>query len=343
MAPTSSRHSRWMSPATPASASPGVRVVVNNQPLAVAIVSPTSGFPVKNQVTVAASPSEPVARVEFRAGSGPVVVDDTAPYEVTLDISAEAEGNLTLTVTAIGLAPETASATRSRPRRPHASGDASERDGRVECAGLAPRPPAARRRVACQGPRSPADSSEASPRAPCPPTTAAVLRRLVRGGCCSRVRRDGHGDRLRPRLQCKRSRSCSSTRRPPRSAFALPLAQVCGSGPRALVRGVGFEDRGASRPSRVARPVGARQRPGPGCARAAAACRERARGRARSVRRDERHAEFHEPARRFDPCSLCSAKPSGPADLSRPPGRRDERRLLPGSTTFWSAGPALRS
>ncbi|MFI4944119.1 MAG: Ig-like domain-containing protein, partial [Burkholderiales bacterium] len=93
-------------------ASPAVRVIVNNQPLAVSFSSPAPGFPVKDQVAVAASPSEPVARVELRAGSGPVVVDDAAPYEAVLDVSAEPEGELELTLIAVGLAPETATAAR---------------------------------------------------------------------------------------------------------------------------------------------------------------------------------------------------------------------------------------
>jgi hypothetical protein len=95
------------------SASPAVRVIVNNKPLAVSFTSPAEGFPVKTHVSVAASPSEPVARVEFRAGSQPAVVDETAPYEAVLDVSAEAEGNLELSVTAVGVAPETATATRT--------------------------------------------------------------------------------------------------------------------------------------------------------------------------------------------------------------------------------------
>ena len=90
-----------------------VRVVVNNKPLVVSITAPEEGLPVKTQVTVAASPSEPVTRVEFRAGSGPIVIDETAPYEVALDVSSEPDGDLVLTATAVGLAPETGTATRT--------------------------------------------------------------------------------------------------------------------------------------------------------------------------------------------------------------------------------------
>jgi len=93
--------------------SPGVRVIVDNRPLTVAFTSPADGSPVLTQVRVAASTSEPVARVEFRAGSGPVVIDDQAPYEATLDVSAEPEGELQIHATAIGFAPETAAAART--------------------------------------------------------------------------------------------------------------------------------------------------------------------------------------------------------------------------------------
>ena len=89
-----------------------VRVIVNNQALGVSITAPAAGFPVKTEVSVAASPSEPVRRVEFRAADGAVVVDEEAPFEATLDVSALPEGPVALTVTAIGLAPESATATR---------------------------------------------------------------------------------------------------------------------------------------------------------------------------------------------------------------------------------------
>ncbi|MBN2370855.1 MAG: Ig-like domain-containing protein, partial [Vicinamibacteria bacterium] len=89
-----------------------VRVVVNNAALAVSITSPQEGSPAFTHVTVAASPSEPVARVEFRAGSGPVVIDETAPYETVLDLTSLPEGDIELSVTAVGLAPETATSSR---------------------------------------------------------------------------------------------------------------------------------------------------------------------------------------------------------------------------------------
>ena len=124
-------------------ASPAVRVIVNNQPLAVSFGSPAPGFPVKDQVAVAASPSEPVARVEFRAGSGPVVVDGAAPYEAVLDVSAEPEGELELTLIAVGLAPETATAARmvlvdrTSPAAPVNVQAESSGDSSVLVAGLA--------------------------------------------------------------------------------------------------------------------------------------------------------------------------------------------------------------
>jgi hypothetical protein len=90
-----------------------VDVVVNNAPIVVTITAPAAGTPVKNAVQVAATVSEPVKRVVFSAGSASVT-DDTAPYEVHLDVtSLPAPGNGTITVTAIGLLDETASATRS--------------------------------------------------------------------------------------------------------------------------------------------------------------------------------------------------------------------------------------
>ncbi len=135
-------------------ASPPVRVVVNNRPLTIAFTSPAAGFPVKTQVAVSASPSEPVRHVEFRAGSQPPVIDEQAPYEAVFDVTSEPEGELALSATAQGLAPETATATLAilvdrtpppapDPTRVHAEAhgasalvvglaDAVERQSRVE-------------------------------------------------------------------------------------------------------------------------------------------------------------------------------------------------------------------
>ena len=88
-----------------------------------------------------------MTRVEFRAGDGPVVVDESAPYEAVLDVAPQPDGDLVLTVTAVGVAPETATATRTIVRRPHASrASGSDQGPRRGDRRLGARPRAAGRR-----------------------------------------------------------------------------------------------------------------------------------------------------------------------------------------------------
>ncbi len=95
-------------------AGPALRVVVNNHVLSVSLTQPAAGALVRDQVNAAATVNEPVLRVDFQAGALPLVSDSAAPYAATLDLSAAPEGNLSVTVTAIGLAPgETATAGRT--------------------------------------------------------------------------------------------------------------------------------------------------------------------------------------------------------------------------------------
>src|SRR6185503_6741046 len=89
---------------------PPVRLVADNQALTVTITSPPVGAPVRNSVVVTATTSEPVARVEFAVGSV-TVVDDTAPYSATIDLAGVPAGDVTITVTAVGLLGETVQVT----------------------------------------------------------------------------------------------------------------------------------------------------------------------------------------------------------------------------------------
>jgi Big-like domain-containing protein/carboxypeptidase family protein/PA14 domain-containing protein len=90
---------------------PPVHVVVDNQALTLTITSPLTGAAVRASVVVTATTSEPVARVEFAVGAL-TVVDDTAPYSATLDLTGVPEGSVLLTATAVGLLGETARVTR---------------------------------------------------------------------------------------------------------------------------------------------------------------------------------------------------------------------------------------
>jgi YVTN family beta-propeller protein len=84
-----------------------VHVVVDNQPLVVAINSPPAGTHERGSVTVVASVSEPVQQVQFSLGSQNVVVS-AAPYQATFDLSSLPDGSQTVSVTGAGFGGESA-------------------------------------------------------------------------------------------------------------------------------------------------------------------------------------------------------------------------------------------
>ena len=87
-------------------------VLVDNQVLTVQVLSPAAGSRFRDRVTVRAKVSEPVSRVDFtiasQAVAGALVADRT--YEAELDLAGLAEGDQSVTVTALGLLGETATA-----------------------------------------------------------------------------------------------------------------------------------------------------------------------------------------------------------------------------------------
>lgn len=89
-----------------------VDVIVDNQPIEVAITTPPENQPLRDTADVAATVSEPVDRVVFSVGS--VSVEDTAaPYAASLPLGSLPEGTATITATAVGLLGEHSDATRN--------------------------------------------------------------------------------------------------------------------------------------------------------------------------------------------------------------------------------------
>src|SRR5204862_392015 len=82
-----------------------ITLLVDNNPLVMTMTSPAAGARVRDQVTATATVSEPVMRVEFSLLGAPtsVIVDTTAPYSATLNLSGFQEGAATVVATAIGL------------------------------------------------------------------------------------------------------------------------------------------------------------------------------------------------------------------------------------------------
>ena len=75
-----------------ASVGPPVTVLVDNTPLVVTIAQPAQGARYQSSVTVTATVSEPVQRVEFTApGFAPVSVAAPGPYTATMDLSGVPE------------------------------------------------------------------------------------------------------------------------------------------------------------------------------------------------------------------------------------------------------------
>ncbi|MBZ5508478.1 MAG: Ig-like domain-containing protein [Acidobacteriia bacterium] len=88
-------------------ASAPIDVVINNQQLTVSITSPAPTSRFRNSVTVAASASEPVQKIDFTLGTQTFSVA-ALPFQAIFDLSAVPEGNQTISVTATGFAGETA-------------------------------------------------------------------------------------------------------------------------------------------------------------------------------------------------------------------------------------------
>jgi hypothetical protein len=88
-----------------------VDVIVDNRPLSLTITAPALNANVRDEVYVRAVVSEPVKHLIFSVGDESIS-DDTAPYETALSLTDLPEGPATITVTAVGLHDEQASATR---------------------------------------------------------------------------------------------------------------------------------------------------------------------------------------------------------------------------------------
>jgi hypothetical protein len=83
-------------------ASTSLSVTVDNAPPSAALTAPAQGAQVRGtvQITATASDDQPVTRVEFYDGATLLGSDTTAPYSVSWDTSASANGAHTLTVKA---------------------------------------------------------------------------------------------------------------------------------------------------------------------------------------------------------------------------------------------------
>ncbi|MBY0495129.1 MAG: carboxypeptidase regulatory-like domain-containing protein [Cyanobacteria bacterium] len=89
-------------------------IVVDNDPIVLAITSPAAGFTTRRPLTATATVSEPVIRVDFTLGG--VTITGTAAgnsHSALLPVNSLPEGNNTLTVTAIGLLSEVVTGTRT--------------------------------------------------------------------------------------------------------------------------------------------------------------------------------------------------------------------------------------
>ncbi|MCG8556276.1 MAG: Ig-like domain-containing protein, partial [Proteobacteria bacterium] len=89
-----------------------VEVTVDNRPIEVRITKPVANSRWRDTVHVSATPSEPVKRLVFSAGTS-TVIDEAPPYQATLDLAGAPEGTAIITVTAVGLLDETAANTQT--------------------------------------------------------------------------------------------------------------------------------------------------------------------------------------------------------------------------------------
>ncbi len=90
--------------------SAAVPVKVDNRAITVTFLAPTANLRVRDSVDVRVIVSEAVERVKFEIG-GLEIVDPTAPYQATLDVTGVSEGPQPILATAFGLA-DTGSASR---------------------------------------------------------------------------------------------------------------------------------------------------------------------------------------------------------------------------------------
>ena len=92
--------------------SAGVNAIVDNRALTVAFSSPAPNAPVRDVVSVVATASEPVSRIDFSV-AGQQFSDSTSPYEATLDLTGASEGPQNVVATAYALSGETAQGSRT--------------------------------------------------------------------------------------------------------------------------------------------------------------------------------------------------------------------------------------
>ena len=104
-----------------------IRAAVDNRVLGLTINTPTEAQRVRDTVTVKASPTEGVAKIDFTLGTV-TLTDGTSPYEVTFELAPHAEGAQTVTATATGLIGDAAAAARTFviDRTPPAAPDATK-------------------------------------------------------------------------------------------------------------------------------------------------------------------------------------------------------------------------
>ncbi|MCU1350083.1 MAG: hypothetical protein JWO56_3113, partial [Acidobacteria bacterium] len=90
--------------------SAAINAVVDNRPLAVNINAPAAQQRFRDSVTVQASATEAVSRIEFTLGAQ-TISDASQPYSAAFDLSAVADGSQVITVKAYGLSSDVATAT----------------------------------------------------------------------------------------------------------------------------------------------------------------------------------------------------------------------------------------
>ncbi|HKY21469.1 MAG TPA: carboxypeptidase regulatory-like domain-containing protein, partial [Vicinamibacterales bacterium] len=89
---------------------PAITATVNNFPLLVTFNAPAANSRFRDTVTVTASPSEPVDRIEFTVGSM-TITDSSSPYGVSLPLNGVAEGDAIVTARAFAANGETGTGT----------------------------------------------------------------------------------------------------------------------------------------------------------------------------------------------------------------------------------------
>jgi hypothetical protein len=92
---------------------PSLNVTVDNNTLNVTISVPAAESRHRDSVTVTASVSEPVQRVEFSIAGGTPVVDTASPYTVTMPLAEAPEGRVFITATGATANGDLSSGTRA--------------------------------------------------------------------------------------------------------------------------------------------------------------------------------------------------------------------------------------